>query len=154
MRLRQIDISNFCDLVDIDRRKLARFVRELDAGLPRAFQARAGILSIAVFNDSDLARIHADFMDKPTPTDVITFEGDDEMLGEICVSAERALDWSKKFGTTASQELSLYVAHGYLHLAGLDDIADADAQVMRKGESLSMDILRRKFKTPIFKFNV
>ena len=154
MNARQIDISNFCDFVEIDRRKLVRFIRELDAGLPEKFRALPGVLSIAVFNDADLARIHADFMNKPTPTDVITFEGDDEMLGEICASAERALDWSKKFGTTPSQELSLYVAHGYLHLAGIDDISESDALVMRKGEALAMDILREKFKTPIFKFNV
>ena len=154
MSARQIDISNFCDFVEIDRRKLVRFIHELDAGLPEKFRALPGVLSIAVFNDADLARIHADFMNKPTPTDVITFEGDDEMLGEICASAERALDWSKKFGTTPSQELSLYVAHGYLHLAGIDDISESDALVMRKGGALAMDILREKFKTPIFKFNV
>ena len=154
MNARQIDISNFCDFVEIDKRKLLRFVHELDANLPQNFRALPGVLSIAVFNDADLTRIHADFMNKPTPTDVITFEGEEEMLGEICASAERALDWYKKFGTTASQELSLYIAHGYLHLAGIDDISEADAREMRRGESFAMDILRRKFKTPIFKFNV
>ena len=74
MSARQIDISNFCDFVEIDRRKLVRFIHELDAGLPEKFRALPGVLSIAVFNDADLARIHADFMNKPTPTVEATSE--------------------------------------------------------------------------------
>ena len=129
-------------------------MRELDANLPDKFKAPDGTLSIAIFDDAEIAKIHADFMNKPDATDVITFEGEDDMVGEVCASAERALDWSKKFGTTASAELSLYVAHGYLHLAGIDDIAEEDALIMREGEKLALDILYKKFRTPIFIYNV
>ena len=40
----------------------------------------------------ELAKIHADFMNDPTATDVITFAGDTAagLAGEICVSADTA----------------------------------------------------------------
>ncbi|MFT3869976.1 MAG: hypothetical protein QM715_16120 [Nibricoccus sp.] len=45
-------------------------------------------MSIAFLTDKALARIHADFLDDPTTTDVITFEGNAQLGsgGEICVS--------------------------------------------------------------------
>lgn len=156
MKRRTVDIINFYGGAEVDKQKLRRFVRLLDAELPDGFKAPEGDLSIAVFGDGGIAKIHKDFMNKPTPTDVITFEAfsdGDGQAGEICVSAETAKAAAPKFGNTPSRELSLYVAHGYLHLAGVDDIAEADARVMRKMENECLKILDAHFKTPIFKFN-
>ena len=103
-----------------------------------------------------IAKIHADFMNKPDPTDVITFEGDPsdpEEAGEICISADTARSNAAKFSNTFSRELSLYVAHGYLHLAGVDDISETDAKVMRRAETLALAIHDKHFKKPIFTFN-
>lgn len=46
------------------------------------------------------------------------------------------------------------MAHGYLHLAGIDDVAEEDALVMREGEAEALKILDKKFRKPIFTFNV
>lgn len=153
---REIDISDFSGMVSFDPRRLKKFVRELDANLPEKFRADAGVYSIAIFNDKDLAKIHGDFLNKPTETDVITFEGDreDGELGEVCVSAERALKCAASYGHSPDRELCLYVAHGYLHLAGIDDVAEEDALVMREGEAEALKILDKKFRKPIFTFNV
>ena len=156
MKPRTVDIINFCAEVEVDKPKLRRFVRLLDAELPAAFRAPRGDLSIAVFDDRGIAKIHKDFMNKPSPTDVITFEAypdDDGQAGEICVSAQTAKAAAPKFGNTPSRELSLYVAHGYLHLAGVDDIRSEDAKLMRKMEAACLAILDVRFKTPIFKFD-
>ena len=152
---RSTDIINFCDFVKIDNKKLRRFITLLDTELPPEFRAPEGTLSIAIFDDPALAKIHEDFMNNPAPTDVITFDGDntEDNAGEICASAEMAMKCAPKFSNTASRELSLYVAHGYLHLAGVDDIAEADAKIMRYAESLALAILDKHFKTQIFKFN-
>ena len=119
-------------------------------------RAPEGVLSVAIFDDRDIAKIHADFMNKPDPTDVITFEGDPsdpEEAGEICISADTARSNAAKFSNTFSRELSLYVAHGYLHLAGVDDISETDAKVMRRAETLALAIHDKHFKKPIFTFN-
>lgn len=153
---RKTDINNFCAFVSVDKPKLRRFVSLLDAELPHELRAPHGTLSVAIFNDADLAKIHLDFMQNPAPTDVITFEGDEfdpDDAGEICASAETAFKNAPQFGNTASRELSLYVAHGYLHLAGVDDIAEEDAKKMRAAEALALEILDKHFKTPIFKYD-
>ncbi len=153
---RQTDIINFCKDISVDKRKLRRFVDLLDAELPENLRAPQGTLSIAIFSDEALAKIHEDFMNNPAPTDVITFEGDEfdeDDAGEICVSAQMAKKMAKQFANTPSRELSLYVAHGYLHLAGVDDIAPEDAVKMRASEKLALATLDKHFKTDIFKYN-
>ena len=153
---RIVDISDFSKMLSFDPRGLRRFVRLLDAHLPKKFCAPKGTLSVALFDDRALAKIHADFLNKPSETDVITFEGDpsDDFAGEVCASAERALKCAAKYGSTPSRELCLYIAHGYLHLAGVGDISPEEAAVMRQGEALALEILDSRFRKPIFKYNV
>ncbi len=153
---RSTDIINFCKNVSVDKRKLRRFIDLLDSELPEDLKAPQGTLSIAIFSDEALAKIHDDFMNNPAPTDVITFDGDEfdeDDAGEICASADMAKKMAKSFDNTQSRELSLYIAHGYLHLAGVDDITPEDAVKMRASEKLALAILDKHFKTEIFKFN-
>ena len=153
---RTVDISDFSKTLSFDKRRLRRFIGLLDRDLPDEFKAPKGTMSLAIFNDKDLAKIHGDFLNKPTETDVITIEGDadDDFAGEVCASAERAFKCAKLYGSTPARELCLYIAHGYLHLAGVNDIEPEDAAVMRKAEALALQILDRNFRKPIFKYNV
>ncbi len=111
-----------------------------------------GDLSIAILSDAKVAEIHGDFLDDPTETDVITFPGDPDMefAGEICVSADRALATHVEQGTSFSEELTLYIMHGLLHLSGLNDKTAKQSAEMRIGESRVMDLLREKKKIPHF----
>lgn len=152
--MRKISICNRSRIVKADRAALKRFIGKLDGELPESLRAPHGELSLAILDDDEISKIHADFMDNPNPTDVITFEGDKggEFAGEICASAETALRQSADFKTLPSWELTLYFAHGYLHLAGIDDISPEDAIKMRAAESSAMQILSRNFSKPIFTF--
>jgi len=124
----------------------------------------AGELSIAFLTDPALAQIHEDFMDDPTATDVITFEGNHamEQAGEICASADTAarfvgLSLVKKSakanaaGDKFSAELTLYVVHGWLHLAGYDDLQPAKKRLMRAAEKRAMSLLRTARTIPSFR---
>ncbi|ATC65988.1 rRNA maturation RNase YbeY [Nibricoccus aquaticus] len=111
-----------------------------------------GELSLAFLTDAALARIHDDFLDDPTTTDVITFEGNPtlESAGEICVSADTAATFAATHDRDFSDELTLYVVHGWLHLAGYDDLKPAKKRRMRAAESRAMDILRAAKALPRF----
>lgn len=117
-----------------------------------AFDAPSGELSIAFVSKDEISRLHQSFMDDPSPTDVITFEGDSEIdqAGEICVCPEVALDYSQREQVDFSEELTLYLVHGYLHLCGFDDIEDDDRHQMREAEQTAMDILRSRQLLPRF----
>lgn len=62
--------------------------------------------------------------------------------GEICVSVSQARREAAKHGNTVQDELLLYLAHGWLHLSGLDDHSDEDVLLMRAAERDVLDWLR------------
>jgi len=96
-----------------------------------------------VLDAAAMGRLHADFLDDPSPTDVITFEGDPALgsAGEVCVCADVARDYVAEHGGAFSRELALYFVHGYLHLAGYDDTRPALKRAMRAAERRAMAVL-------------
>ena len=107
------------------------------------FPISEGELSIAFVDDAQIARVHADFMDDPTPTDVITFPANPEMesAGEIIVSVDHARSRSAELSEPFSRELSLYLIHGWLHLAGYDDREEEDRPKMREAEQIALGLM-------------
>jgi len=107
------------------------------------FQAPPGELSVVFVSEEEISRIHADFMGDPNPTDVITFPGDRELkqAGEIIVCPAIALSYASEHGTDFSEELTLYLIHGYLHLCGFEDKEDADRAKMRRAEAKALEIV-------------
>ncbi len=63
-----------------------------------------------------MARVHGDFLDDPTETDVITFP-----YGEILVCPAVAKARAAQLRLKLDDEVLLYALHGLLHLAGYDD---------------------------------
>jgi probable rRNA maturation factor len=112
-----------------------------------------GELSIAFLTDTALAKLHGRFMGDPAATDVITFEGDAAYgtAGEICVSVDAAVRHSGKSPAALSREMTLYVVHGWLHLAGYDDRSPAAKRRMRAAEARAMRLLSRAGAVPLFK---
>lgn len=112
-----------------------------------------GELSIVFVTDREIARIHADFMNDPTATDVITFEGDATagLAGEICVSADTARAYAREHGRDFAEELTLYVVHGWLHLAGYDDLRPDRKRRMRAAEARALALLRAAKAIPAFR---
>ena len=151
---RQVQACNMSALACFSPRRVSRLVGALDERLPENLRAPKGLISIAVMDDAALAKIHADFLGDPSKTDVITFEsgGEEGFAGEICVSAERALEKCAAYGNTPDEELCLYIAHGMLHLAGVDDIEPEDAKKMRGAEAVALGIIRSSFRKPVFIF--
>ena len=173
MPLREISIANRHPRLRINRHAIIRAIRVLDAEFTQAtkpladkFPVPAGELSLVFVTDPSLAQLHADFLDDPSVTDVITFEGDPSLgtAGEICVSADAAArhvgtassknasarNRTAKMRTSFSAELTLYLVHGWLHLAGYDDLQPAKKRLMRRAEARAMRLLRSRDCMPEF----
>lgn len=146
--MREVNIHNACRRLKLGRTGRAALVRAisvLDANRARFLGGCPdGELSVAFLTDAALAKLHADFLDDPTKTDVITFEGAPEMgvAGEVCVSVDTAANYAKEHGREFAEELMLYVVHGWLHLAGYDDLQPAKKRKMRAAEARAMKLLR------------
>jgi len=151
---RKIEVINKSKRVKFLVNDVKKFIHFLDEKLEENLRAPQGTLSIAIFDNKDLAKIHLDFLQDSSETDVITFDGNEEgFAGEICVSAQCAKDSAAQFDTTANTELCLYIAHGYLHLAGLDDLCVRDSKQMRIAEKKALTILSENIKKTIFQFS-
>lgn len=162
---RPVAIHNGHPRLRLPRLAVLRAIRILDAAAPaiRLPDSRvlAGELSLVFLTDAALAGLHDRFLDDPSPTDVITFEGDPAAgtAGEICVSVDTAARVAglpaRGPGPAASHarfaaELTLYLVHGWLHLAGYDDLAPARKRRMRAAERRAMSVLHAAGALPAF----
>jgi probable rRNA maturation factor len=106
-------------------------------------------VDVILVDAEHLTRLHRDYLDDPTPTDVITFDlrsaGDTPAPGaeegpeaEIYVSVDRAREVAERRGVPVARELALYVVHGALHLCGLDDLEPEPRERMRAAERAVM----------------
>lgn len=131
-------------------RKVKALFRWLDQ--QPEFEPPPGEFSLAFLSEEALAQIHAQFLDDPSPTDVITFEGDpdDDFAGEICVSVPRARHEARSRQLPFPQELTLYLIHGWLHLCGYDDLAPPNRPAMRAAESLLITRAQAQNQIPDF----
>ncbi|MDR2777103.1 MAG: rRNA maturation RNase YbeY [Puniceicoccales bacterium] len=146
---RKIQIFNGVRWLNFSNRKVFALFRVLDSS---PFKISEGELSVAFLDKETMQNLHLKFSNDDTLTDVITFEGDQRMnfAGEICVSPDYAHDNCKMHGTTFSEELSLYLIHGYLHIHGLDDISSDEAKKMREGECICMAQVKNANALPTF----
>lgn len=175
---RPVRIHNGHPRLRFDRRAVAAVIRQLDAHaaeivgsdvlpinpasrlpLPALPGVPAGELSLAFLTDPALARLHAAFLGDRSPTDVITFAGtstagpapmEPGLAGEICVSADAARTFAANHGRDFAAEMTLYLAHGWLHLAGYDDLTPAAKKRMRAAEARAMALLRERRLIPGF----
>ena len=88
---------------------------------------RLGEIFVWLISDRRMSQLHQQFLGQTGPTDVLTFQH-----GEIFISVETAKKHARVFGNSLAAELSLYVAHGLLHLHGFDDRTQATACKMRR----------------------
>jgi probable rRNA maturation factor len=151
---RPLDIANRHRRLRVARGKLGAAVALLDsrAGLFLG-GCPPGELSVAFLTDAALAELHGRFLEDPTATDVITFEGDRAhgTAGEICVSVDAASRHAGRSASAFSREVTLYVVHGWLHLAGYDDLSPGAKRRMRGAEARAMRLLARAGAVPLFK---
>lgn len=82
-------------------------------------------VEISVLGSRAMAKVHREFLNIPGATDVITFP-----YGEILVCASIAAARAPEFGHSTTQELALYIIHGFLHLSGFDDLTAPEAKKM------------------------
>ncbi len=91
---------------------------------------------VALVDDETIAELHERFLDKPGPTDVLSFPP-----GEIVVSGDTARREGELRGVAPLHELLLYVVHGALHLRGHDDRTSKGRVRMRAAERRALKSL-------------
>jgi len=147
----EIFIENRQNKKRVSEAKLAGWIRKI---LKRMGWKKVS-LSLALVTDSEIRRLHRQFMGIDSVTDVLAFPQKKPFLGDVVVSVETALRVGPYFGNRWDEELLLYVCHGILHLKGYrDSTARKKARMDKKQESILKEILgakwRSKKRKPLF----
>jgi rRNA maturation RNase YbeY len=94
-------------------------------------------LSVALVGDKRMTQLNRDYRGKDKPTDVLSFEGEDEDLGEVILDWQYIRRQARSLGRADTEELYFILIHGILHLAGHEDDTDSKRLAMiAEGEAL------------------
>ncbi len=90
-------------------------------------------LNVVWIDDKKIKEINQRYLRHCGSTDVLTFDYG-EGFSEILISLDTVKKHARRYGQTFDQELTLYLAHGVLHLAGLQDKTSSQSRRMRQEE--------------------
>lgn len=92
-------------------------------------------LSIAFVGDTVIRRLNKNYRGKDKITDILSFDGEAQDLGEIIIDYAQIKRQSRKYSKSIQDELIFILVHGLLHLIGYDDQTEKDRKIIiKKGE--------------------
>ena len=122
--------------------------KKITAVLEHVMQEELGCevnVNVAVVSNRKIAELNRVFLSHTGPTDVLAFpftgedvvetEHEDDLFGEIVISAEVAAHEADRRGINPRLELVLYALYGMLHLVGYDDRTKRAAEKMRRRQT-------------------
>jgi len=133
----QIHVRDLQEMA-VDHGLLCRVAEATDEIAPR----RTDQLTLVFVDDDQIQNLNRRFRHIDAPTDVISFEPDEEdgEPGEVIVSVPTALRQSQVAGHDLTRELAWLVSHGVLHVAGMDD---PDEEALDQMLALQRRVMKR-----------
>lgn len=99
-------------------------------------------ISVYILEDKEVQALNKEYRGKDYPTDVLSFEIQEEMpggefyVGDIIVNKDQAQRQMKEYGNTDVRfEIAELVAHGVLHLLGVDHDEEGNYILDEENES-------------------
>src|SRR5438445_9496230 len=89
-------------------------------------------VAIRITSDEEMAQLNRDYAGDDHATDVLSFAGEGDHVGDIAISWPAAVRQAKTFGHETETELGLLVVHGFLHLLGWDHATAPERQEMNR----------------------
>jgi rRNA maturation RNase YbeY len=87
-----------------------------------------------IVDDPAIRELNRQYLGQDRATDVISFPGDDDLLGEIVCSVDTAKRQARSRDVPLIDELKLLAVHGLLHLMGHDDLNERAWRRMKIAE--------------------
>ena len=92
-------------------------------------------VSVILCSNYKIRKLNAQYRNIDRPTDVLSFYfGDDDLLGEIYISLQKAAVQARKYGLTYNNEIKRLLIHGIFHLLGYDHNTANKEKVMQAKE--------------------
>ena len=98
-------------------------------------------VSIAFVGDKKIQKFNNEYRGINKTTDILSFSGEENLLGELIINYSQIKRQAKKFKNTINQELVFILIHGLLHLMGDNDDTDIKRKNMiKKGEKIIKEL--------------
>ena len=107
--------------------------------------------SVILVDNEEITKINKEYRDKDYPTDVISFEEeDDDYIGEIFISIDKVYEQAKTYEHSEKREFAFLLVHGLLHLQGYDHMNEEDEKIMfSKQDEILEELNYRREKNEI-----
>ncbi len=106
-------------------------------------------LTIVLTGDATLQQLNLEFMGIDAPTDVLSFPAElvdpdsgRRYLGDVLISAPRALAQAPDNGQSVQDEILLLAVHGVLHLLGYDHAEPEEKERMWAQQNWVLELLK------------
>src|SRR5690554_4427816 len=94
-------------------------------------------ISLIFVDNENIKKLNKEYRNIDKETDVLSFPMEQDeglfptpMLGDIIISAEKALEQSVEYGHSLRREITYLTVHSMLHLLGYDHMNERDQVVM------------------------
>ena len=107
-------------------------------------------VSLSFVDNKEIHELNKQFRGIDRPTDVLSFpmlsddfdiELEEESLGDIVISLERAFEQSKEYNHSFEREVCFLVCHSTFHLLGYDHDTEENTKQMREKEEYILNKL-------------
>ena len=124
-----IEINNLTKFI-VDKKSFSQVAKKVLMGENKGTEN----ISLAFVGKEEIKKLNKKFRNKNKPTDVLSFNLNDEnCLGEIVICPEIVRENAKKYGVTIKYETMKMFVHGILHLLGYDhEKSKEEAEIMEK----------------------
>lgn len=105
-------------------------------------------ISLSFVNNKEIKELNKEYRNIDKETDVLSFPMEEDfliptaLLGDIIISAEKALEQSIEYGHSLIREISYLTVHSMFHLLGYDHIEEDEKKLMRLKEKEVMKRLK------------
>ena len=132
-------IKNQQEIMPVEAKKIKKAAERILASL----RISGYELSVLLLDNKGIRAVNKKYLGRNRPTNVISFslaEGEfgninPQVLGDVVISAEKALEQAETRGTSLEEELTFLLIHGILHLVGYDhEKKGSEREKMRKKE--------------------
>lgn len=101
---------------------------------------RIGNVNYLFCDDEEILRVNREFLRHDYFTDIITFDYSrrDRIGGDIFISLDTVRSNAEDLGVAYDNELLRVIAHGVLHLCGIDDKGPGEREIMEANEDAAL----------------
>ncbi len=122
----------------LDFDKVDRWLGEVAASYSR----RIGNVNYLFCDDKEILRVNREFLGHDYFTDIITFDYShrDRVGGDIFISLDTVASNAEELKQDYDRELLRVIAHGVLHLCGIDDKGPGEREIMEAAEDKALSL--------------